>query len=314
MKRMGSFGQYGVLLCFVFLLTPAGVSAASSVSVSIQDVVTGTVTIDETVNITLTNYTEELLTFALPAGAVDVLVNGQEAEVSENAVHIPLSCTTCTVRINYHLPEGIITRSEEFLLYHTMLFPFAPDVLNYRIVLPRQFVLSQMSGVELPIVPFPDDVQFQSSETVIQWHESRPVLPKIYSVAFERAEKMETRRREVMDELAERSVLVIILVVTVLSLFIGGAIGASMVSYLRKPKEEILYVPSSLLSPDEKVIVRLLKEQGNKLSQKDIAKLLQWSKSKVSAVVTTLEYKEVIRREKVGRSYTVELVMGVEDL
>jgi predicted transcriptional regulator len=74
-------------------------------------------------------------------------------------------------------------------------------------------------------------------------------------------------------------------------------------------------VPSSLLSPDEKVIVGFLKKKDAKkspINQKEIGRELGWSKSKVSAVLSNLYYKKIIDREKFGRNYKVKLVKDVQ--
>ena len=47
------------------------------------------------------------------------------------------------------------------------------------------------------------------------------------------------------------------------------------------------------------------------MNQKELVKALDWSKSKVSAIVTNLEYKKIVQREKFGRNYKVELVKEI---
>jgi uncharacterized membrane protein len=49
------------------------------------------------------------------------------------------------------------------------------------------------------------------------------------------------------------------------------------------------------------------------MNQKDIGKKLEWSKSKVSAIMTNLEYKKIVEREKIGRNYKVELKKELDD-
>ena len=48
------------------------------------------------------------------------------------------------------------------------------------------------------------------------------------------------------------------------------------------------------------------------LSQKEVGKSLGWPKSKVSALMTNLERKQIVKRERMGRNYSVELVKDVE--
>ena len=108
------------------------------------------------------------------------------------------------------------------------------------------------------------------------------------------------------NELTEWPVLVISLV-----LFLLGGIGGILIQkhYKNsKMKDYDIYSPSSLLSPDEKKVLELLKKNNNKMNQKNIVNDLSWSKSKVSAIMTNLEYKKVVKREKIGRNYTVEVI------
>ena len=75
-------------------------------------------------------------------------------------------------------------------------------------------------------------------------------------------------------------------------------------------------IPSSLLSPDEKIVIELLKQKdakNNPVNQKEIGKELNWSKSKVSAILTNLDYKKLIEKEKFGRNYKVKLIKEVSE-
>ena len=71
--------------------------------------------------------------------------------------------------------------------------------------------------------------------------------------------------------------------------------------------------PQSLFNPDEKKVLSVIRDHGMQIKQKDIALKLDWSRSKVSAIVSNLEYKKVIRREKTGRNFDITLVQQFED-
>ena len=117
---------------------------------------------------------------------------------------------------------------------------------------------------------------------------------------------------EIITEFSEFAVWIIIF----FSLSIGLSTGIIIQKYYSKKFVEIKdipYIPSSLLSPDEKKIISLLKDHNRKMGQKEIGKQLNWSKSKVSAIMSNLQYKEIIKKEKIGRNYNVELLKEVSE-
>jgi len=144
----------------------------------------------------------------------------------------------------------------------------------------------------------------------VSWKEEHPSLPKRYFLKYHEHESLETPFQEIKGEFSEWSVWVII----VFSLLLGWSVGwYGHVYYKQKYREErdLPYVPSSLLTPDERTILQKIKEQSGEMNQREIGKELNWSKSKVSAILTNLEYKEIVSREKFGRNYKVKLVKEI---
>jgi len=126
------------------------------------------------------------------------------------------------------------------------------------------------------------------------------VLPKIYSIKY----------YQPVEKTKERFPHLIIWP-SLFCLVLGFAAGR----FSRRDTRPILpVIPSTLFSPDEKKIIDLLRTDNEKMNQKEIARRLEWSKSKVSAVITNLEYKKVVRREKLGRSFKVELLSDMVDM
>ena len=65
-------------------------------------------------------------------------------------------------------------------------------------------------------------------------------------------------------------------------------------------------VPSFILSSEEKNILNIIKDEPG-INQKQIGIKLNFSKSRVSAFINDLEQKQLIKREKFGRSFKVYL-------
>ena len=101
------------------------------------------------------------------------------------------------------------------------------------------------------------------------------------------------------DELSEFTVLFLILISFSLGFFI------SYILFKMKLKESKLNsVPSFVLNQDEKLIYDVIKNNQG-INQKQIAIKINFSKVKVSIIVNDLEQKDLIKREKFGRSFKV---------
>ena len=87
------------------------------------------------------------------------------------------------------------------------------------------------------------------------------------------------------------------------SLLIAGII---YVVYKRKTELEVSSVLDELDS-DEEMILEMLRENKGEMLQKDIVDKSEYSKAKISGVVGQLEEKEIVSKEKDGRSNKVTL-------
>jgi uncharacterized membrane protein len=90
---------------------------------------------------------------------------------------------------------------------------------------------------------------------------------------------------------------------------IGIIIGFVLNKQLHK-RTAVPIISSSLLSPDEKKVIAHLRGKGF-VNQKEIGKEMNWSKSKVSAIISNLSYKKMIEKEKIGRNYKVKLIKDI---
>ena len=94
-------------------------------------------------------------------------------------------------------------------------------------------------------------------------------------------------------------------------LLVGLAIGI-IIKSKKKEQDQSESVPGYLLTPDEKSIIQVLGDNKGTMHQKQMGKDLNWSKSKVSAVISALEHKKIVSKEKLGRSYKVTLEKKVQ--
>ena len=302
--RVSILGLSAVIL--LILSAPA----LASTGVAIKDVISEDLVVNERMSVTLiqTNLTD--IRIYLPPGAGKIQVDGEVIPYKNNLMVIPVSCSTCVINITYTLPpESISWHTDDMFLQRTLDLPFPMDSLQYQAVLPRGSVIKEFQG-EAPVAPAPSSIRTDGQHIIIIWKQANPEFPKNYIVHFLGEENIETTQEGYVQEFSEWHVWVLLL----FSLIIGAAIGIVFRSFsIKRFKEtDLPYVSLSLLSPDERIILTTIQKHNNKIGQKEAGKHLGWSKSKVSALMTGLERKRVIQREKIGRNYTVSFAKAIE--
>ncbi|PIN80087.1 hypothetical protein COV13_04155 [Candidatus Woesearchaeota archaeon CG10_big_fil_rev_8_21_14_0_10_32_9] len=302
--------QLGILffMSIIFTLVIVGnVSAMTVNSVHLEDLINEDNSIQESFIINISNNTDKVFTFTLPANAFDLKLNNNKFPIDTNVLNLPLNCQTCLFKIEYTIKDVVnFEGSDVYTFSRTLNFPVVPSVLDYDVKLPIGYVIKSNNSLEPSIVPSASGISTDGEHIIVKWLQKDPVLPSRYYVSYSNHESTENLASEFGNELTEWPVLVISLV-----LFLLGGIGGILIQkhYKNsKMKDYDIYSPSSLLSPDEKKVLELLKKNNNKMNQKNIVNDLSWSKSKVSAIMTNLEYKKVVKREKIGRNYTVEVI------
>jgi hypothetical protein len=312
MKKIVGFGRLSITnLLFFFILLCSQAIAINFEKVMITDEISQDLSVYETLNITVSNNTKESFSLLLPKDSNKITLNGDEVK-GTNLVNVSLSCKECSFAIAYSLPGGVRAEGEYYYSFlRTLNLPRPPRHLVYRAYLPENYVIGSKGGEdETSVVPQPRLIETDGKKIILVWEESNPELPKIYSVKYRGHIEEKSPLSDLSYELSESSVWILILVSLSAGLLIGAILHKAYI--LKFSQKDLPYIPGSLLSPDEKKIVNLLKRYKGKLSQKEIVKELEWSKSKVSAVITNLVYKKIVEKEKLGRNYTVILMKEVE--
>ena len=93
-----------------------------------------------------------------------------------------------------------------------------------------------------------------------------------------------------------------------LSLIIALIIGVIISFYLfkREEKEEKFNIIRKILSNDERKILDEIKKSGE-ITQDSLRLRLGWSKAKISTILTNLDKRELIQKERIGKTYKVHL-------
>jgi uncharacterized membrane protein len=269
-------------------------------SIEINDLLEEDMTLQESITVTVLNNSLPSLQFSLPEKAYQIFLNGQIPTPDNNTIIVPLDCRDCLFKIAYKM-DGIAKRDgKNFIFSRTLNFPGNPANLDYAVHLPAGYVLD-MAAQEPAIVPTTSAIETDGKDIIIRWKQVNPSLPQVYYLRYMTSENVGIT--DIREELGESPVMVMIVIA-----FLAGCLAAFAILKLRKP---IPMVPASVLTSDEKAVIALIRSNGMKMNQKEVVKSLNWSKSKVSAVMTTLQSKRLIEREKFGRNYKVTLVSEV---
>jgi len=299
-----------VVAILLFLIIHADTAVAAVTDVRIEDELQNDA-VRETLYINIADNKLSTIAFGLPVGAKDIVVNGKSTVAIEDTVNISMGCTTCEIILAYTLPNVVDTiDTDMFEFSRTLNLPQQPERIQYHIMLPMgHFISGNGKENDPPIVPEATVVKSDGKHIIIEWNEVQPTLPKRYFIRYSGQESIEDTGEEFFEEFGEWQVWVLIFT----AFFIGIGLGVSLERFYSKKMESTLpFVPSSLLSPDEQTVVRALEKQSP-IGQKDLGKQLNWSKSKVSAIMTNLEYKAMIKREKTGRNYKIYLIKEMGD-
>ncbi len=295
------------ILCIITLLFCMGsrISAAEITTLEIADQITG-VDINETIIITITNNSLSSFMLPLPKSVTHVRSDETAVTLENNTVIIPLNCKNCIVTVQYQIHDTIMMDAKEIhTLSRTLVTREPIQTMSYTVELPKGHIINEQTANNPQIVPMPQSITTNGEQIKIEWYRENPNLPEQFVVTFREPEENE-QWINIGEEVKEGEVWILMIVCLILGVSMG-ILGHR--TYLKQYKEEQLpYVPSSLLSPDEKKVMTLLESSKEAMHQKELGKALNWSKSKVSAIVANLQYKELIRKEKIGRSYKVHLM------
>ncbi len=296
----------------ILLLLPF-TKAATIGAVGINDTLFEDLSVQETVSLQLLDNTQASFTFILPEGAVAVAADGHATTTANGTVTVPLSCTTCQVSIAYALRDAAQpVQGGSFTFSRTLNLPSAPRSLRYTVALPNGYGVGASDRTDPPVVPSPTTMTTDGQRIIITWAAQSPQLPIRYYVLYHGLESFGTWQ-EVRQELSEWPVWLFMGAALLLGAVAGVALDHRRRAMLRRSRPELPAVPSSLLSPDEKAILAALRGNKGPMSQKEVGRTLGWSKSKVSAIMSNLEYKRIVQREKIGRNYKVALLKDVEE-
>lgn len=280
---------------FCLILVLFLVSSAASTSIEAENV---TVNL-ETEQVEVDTYVKELTSSAFtyitsyPVENVEATANGEplDCETSYLQVGTEITCET-ELRNNFHVnmkfkEDGLTsTRNNAKIFSYTQSIYRPTDNYNLRVLLPSGAGLIDQNNASTPVVsPSNYEVGSNGQQIFVEWNTS----PQIG----------ETLRFSLMYEEFSSTTDYLKIVGIIISLI--GISGIGYIVWRRKTRDNINEIYEDL-SEDEIDIIELLIENDGTMLQKDVVDSSKYSKAKISGLVSGLVDKEVITKQKEGRS------------
>jgi uncharacterized membrane protein len=296
---MDSIASRTVLLVFTAVILAGGVSATTitseEVTIDLEDSkVSAEVEVEE---LTSSNF---IYTTNTDVSDLNASMDGRELEcLTEDT---PLgSQVECEVDRERNFTVSMEFRSEDLVTDQgaTKVFNFQQLVLrptesySLEVVLPRGAALEDReNSTQQVISPLDYETMSNGRRISVQW-DMQPQLGETLSFYI----LYHDFNTAPPDSGSEAAVL------KVLGILAGlvTAIAAIFVLHRRMSREEISSIYSDL-SEDEKEVIDLIRENDGEYLQKDLVDDLDYSKAKISDIVSGLVESEVIEKSKEGRS------------
>lgn len=234
-------------------------------------------------------------------------INGQRAdcEVTELAVGANINCDTVltenfTVELTYRT-EGLATSQNGVSTFRYSQSIYRP-IENYRfkVILPEGTgVVDSEDATTAVIEPSSGELgNMEGRRFFVQWNTS-PSLGESedFRVMFEPLQEPPRENSVILPG----SILALALI-----------LGITYFVYRRKNSVRNSNILEEL-GDDEKMVVEMLQEQDGEMLQKDIVEDSEYSKAKISGVVSELVENNIVSKEKEGRSNKVSLMDKFRD-
>lgn len=278
------------LIAVLFLI-----STASATSIQTENV---TVNLD-TKQVTVDTHVKELTSSAFtyitsyPVENVEATANGRSlnCETSSLQVGTEITCDTdlrSDFTVNIEFKENGLTsiRNNAEIFSYTQSVYRPTDNYNLRVLLPPGTGLIDQNNASTPVVsPSDYEVGSNGQQIFIEWNQN----PQIG----------ETLRFNLMYEAFSSTADYLKIAGSVVGLLAVSSIG--YMTWRRKTRDSIEEAYEEL-SNDEIDIIELLIENNGEMLQKDVVDSSEYSKAKISGLVSSLVDKEVVSKQKEGRS------------
>ncbi|MBU7047585.1 MAG: hypothetical protein HXS54_14215 [Theionarchaea archaeon] len=246
--------------------------------------------VHERIDITLENYSYlEIFEYSFLYPLESLQVYDRQGEIRHEVRNDLL---LCYVNLRGFLPytftiefdtSGYISPVKEGKWVFSPIFQFSVPVENFSIEIT---VPSDMAVVS-PIYPTPTSFYSYRETLVVKWKKDTLVEGEEFLVLL--------GYKPVTSDSSGRAAIYYVIAAAFLAFIAGLYLGRR-----EKPRPE--YVVA-----DERIVLDTIKRAGGKIIQSDLVKNTEFSKAKVSKILTELESRKIIRKEKYKRTNIVFL-------
>lgn len=278
-------------LILVLFLT----SSAVATSIEAENVTVNLETKQVEVNTQVKELTSSAFTYitSYPVDNVEATANGEplECETSSLKVGTEITCETdlktdFNVKIRFKEDGLTSIRNNAEIFSYTQSIYRPTDNYNLRVLLPSGTGLIDQNNASTPVVsPSEYNVGSNGQQIFVEWNKN----PQIG----------ETLRFSLMYEAFSTTTDYLKVAASLIGLLGLGGIG--YIVWRRKNRDNINEIYEDL-SDDEIDIIELLIENDGEMLQKDVVDSSKYSKAKISGLVSSLVDKEVVAKQKEGRS------------
>jgi len=280
----------------VFLLLLILISGASATTIESESLVIDLETSEAQAEVKVEELTSSNFTYITSADVEDIEATIESQELNCNIETLALGdevvCKTdrrenFTVKLNYRF-SGLISNGKELKTFRYSHPIYRPtESFELRVELPEGAGVAQ-KNTERPISPSEGKVGSDGRTIFVEWEKEPQIGDTLnFEVAYE---PLNSTR-------GYQSIFMIAVLTAVLLLAIFG--GYSYWKRINRDSVESLY---SDLNQDQQDIIELLRENDGEMLQKDVVDSSEYSKAKISGLVSKLVEKDVIEKKKEGRS------------
>jgi len=97
----------------------------------------------------------------------------------------------------------------------------------------------------------------------------------------------------------------------ILAVLLSVAIVVPVTVYYAKKKWSANKVPIEVLTEKERIVVKAILEKGGTVKQEELPELTGYSRPTISRIIQELEKKQLVTREKVGKTFIVKLAKEI---
>ena len=278
------------------------VSSVSATDINREDVIVDIADSSVEAEIEVGELTSSVFTYITTKQKVDVngSINGEniECRTREVAIGSEIRCDTelrenFTVNLEYTASDGFVEdrRTQKVFRYQHPVYR-STESYNLEVLLPEGTALMQDDNTSQVISPLNAETSTNGRQISVKWN-TNPDLGE--TLTFYLLYEDFTPPNPNEEEEQDYTDLIIIL----LGLGVIGGLAAVVKMYLRR---ENLSEVAENLSDEEMEVIELLKENEGEFLQKNVVDELDYSKAKISGLVSGLVEKEVVEKTKEGRS------------